>query len=173
MVGFHCNGHSIFCVIYWIGTVAKIPQFFFLTHYKQVARIFSVFRLVCSILITEKPSLNRNKKLTCENCGNQTTKKNMGRHEKRGSLRTLYCGKCPYFSTTSRAHLSSHDAKNHWTTKSKINHKCHSSDKNFPRFCSLHLNRPTLHGEKKDIRQKALTLNIYSEMWTTKAWEKS
>ena len=47
------------------------------------------------------PPLNGYEKVTCENCGTQTTKLKLARHKKTCSVRTLYCTQCPYFSTTS------------------------------------------------------------------------
>ena len=40
-------------------------------------------------LITEKPCLNRNEKITCENCGTETTKWIIARHKKRCSVVTI------------------------------------------------------------------------------------
>ena len=58
-------------------------------------------------------SLNRNEKATCENCGTQTTKPNLARHNKRCSVGTLYWTQCPNFSTQSQNHLNYHTAKKH------------------------------------------------------------
>ena len=59
------------------------------------------------------PSLNRNEKVTCENCGVQNTKYNLARHKKSCSGGTLYCSKCPNFSTKSRDEINYHTAKQH------------------------------------------------------------
>ena len=59
------------------------------------------------------PSLNRNEKVTCENCGIQITKPNLARHKKRCSGGTLYCTHCPNFSTLSLDDLNNHIAKQH------------------------------------------------------------
>ena len=44
---------------------------------------------------TQMPSLNRYEKVTCENCGTQTTKLNLARHRKRCSAGTLHCSNVP------------------------------------------------------------------------------
>ena len=59
------------------------------------------------------PSLNRNEKVTCENFGAQITKYHLARHKKRCSAGTLYCSKCPNFSTLSQDDLNYHIAKQH------------------------------------------------------------
>ena len=59
------------------------------------------------------PSLNRNEKITCENCGVQITKLNLARHKKSCSAGTLYCTQCPNFSTKSRDDLNYHIATQH------------------------------------------------------------
>ena len=57
------------------------------------------------------PALDRNVKVTCENCGVQITKLNLARHMKSCSAGTLYCSKCPNFLTKSRDDLNYHIAK--------------------------------------------------------------
>ena len=59
------------------------------------------------------PALDRNVKVTCENCGVQVTKLNLSRHKKRCSVGTLYCTQCPNFSTLSQHDLNYHIAKQH------------------------------------------------------------
>ena len=48
------------------------------------------FRSICLTLFSQMPSLNRYEKVTCENCGTQTTKLNLARHNKSCSAGTLY-----------------------------------------------------------------------------------
>ena len=59
------------------------------------------------------PFLNRNEKVTCENCGVQITKYHLARLKKSCSAGTLYCSKCPNFSTKSTDDLIYHIAKQH------------------------------------------------------------
>ena len=70
------------------------------------------------------PSLNRNEKVTCENCGTQTTKHNLARHRKSCSAGTLFCTQCPNFSTKSQNDLNYHIAKKHSTPKPEVTFKC-------------------------------------------------
>ena len=53
------------------------------------------FRLFFQTTIFEMPSLIRNEKVTCENCGTQTTRINNVRYKKSCSAGTLYCTHCP------------------------------------------------------------------------------
>ena len=57
------------------------------------------------------PALDRNVKVSCENCGTSVTKKNLARHKKSCSAGTLYCSKCPNFFTKSKDDLIYHIAK--------------------------------------------------------------
>ena len=92
------------------------------------------------------PSLIRKEKITCENCGTQTTRNNIVRHKKRCSAGTLYCTHCPNFSTLSQDDLNYHIAKQHSvagpseTYQSKL---CHAE---FPGFYALRQHRNTQHG---------------------------
>ena len=80
------------------------------------------------------PVLDRNEKITYDNCGTQTTKKNIVRHKTRCSAGTLYCTQCPNFSTTSQADLNYHIAKKHATPRMKNTHKCKNCLKEFSGF---------------------------------------
>ena len=89
---------------------------FHLHCYRQVASIFNhhvYSRLVCQTANFEMPSLIRKEKITCENCGTQTTRNNIVRQKKRCSVGTLYCTQCPNFSTKSKNDLKYHIAKKH------------------------------------------------------------
>ena len=104
------------------------------------------FRLTCQTPNIEMPSLNRNEKLTCENCGTQTTKLNLARHKKRCSVGTLYCTQCPNFSTKSQNDLNYHIAKKHSAPKPDITFKCKLCFQEFPGFDALRQHRNTQHG---------------------------
>ena len=92
------------------------------------------------------PSLNRNEKVTCENCGTQTTRNNIVRHKKRCSVGTLYCTHCPNFSTKSQNDLNHHIAKKHSAPKPDITFKCKLCFQEFPGFYALRQHRNTQHG---------------------------
>ena len=71
------------------------------------------FRLFCQTTIIEMPSLIREEEITCENCGNQSTRNNIVRHRKRCSVGTLYCTQCPNFSTKAQSDPKYLIAKKH------------------------------------------------------------
>ena len=90
--------------------------------------------------------LNRYEKVTCENCGTQTTKLNLVRHKKRCSAGTLHCSQCPNFSRKSQSDLNYHIAKNHSVPKPDITFKCKVCFPEFPGFYDLGQHRNTQHG---------------------------
>ena len=103
-------------------------------------------RLFYQTTIIEMPSLIRKEKVTCENCGNQTTRNNIVRHTKRSSVGTLYCTQCPNFSTKSQNDLNYHIAKKHSAPKPDITFKCKLCYAEFPGFYALRQHRNTQHG---------------------------
>ena len=92
------------------------------------------------------PSLNRNEKITCENCGVQITKPNLARHKKRCSAGTLYCTQCPIFSTLSQDDLNYHIAKQHCAAGPSKAYKCNLCYADFPGFYALRQHKKTQHG---------------------------
>ena len=103
-------------------------------------------RLFCPTPVIEIPSLIRKQKLTCENCGTQTTRNNFVRHKKRRSVGTLYCTQCPTFSTKSQNDLNYHIAKKHSARKPDITFKSKLCYQEFPGFYALRQHRNTQHG---------------------------
>ena len=100
------------------------------------------------------PSLNRNAKVTYENCGTQTTKLKLTRHKKRCSVGTLYCTQCPNFSTKSQSDLNYHIAKKHSAPKRDITFKCKLCFQEFPGFYALRQHRNTQHGKQVGSRTR-------------------
>ena len=94
------------------------------------------------------PSLNRYEKVTCENCGTQTTKLNLARHKKSCSAGTLHCSQCPNFFTKSQNALNYHIAKKHSVPKPDITFKCKLCYAEFPGFYALRQHRNTQHGSQ-------------------------
>ena len=92
------------------------------------------------------PSLNRNEKVTCEKCGVQVTKPNLARQKKICSAGTLYCPKCPNFSTTSKDDLNYHIVNRHSAPKPSITYKCKLCHAEFPGFYALRQHKNTQHG---------------------------
>ena len=91
------------------------------------------------------PSLIR-KKITCENCGTQTTRNNIVRHKKRCPVGTLFCTHCPYFSTECRSDFNYHIAKKHSAPKSDDTFECKLCYQDFPGFYALRQHRSTQLG---------------------------
>ena len=104
------------------------------------------FRRFCQIPIIERPSLNRNEKVICDNCRTQTTKLSLARHKKRCSVGTLYCTQCPNFSRKSQDDLKYHFTKKHRTPKPDVTLKCNFCYQEFPGFHALRQHRNTQHG---------------------------
>ena len=92
------------------------------------------------------PSLNRYEKVTCENCGTQTTKLNLERHKKRCYAGTLYCTQYPSFSTKSQSDMNYHIAKKPRAPKPDVTFKCKLCYQKFPGFYALRQHRNTRHG---------------------------
>ena len=92
------------------------------------------------------PSLKRYEKVTCENCGTQTTKLNLARLKKGCSAGTLYCTQCPNFSTKSQNDLNYHIARKHSAPKPDVTFKCKLCIQEFPGFYALRQHRNTQHG---------------------------
>ena len=123
------------------------------------------FRLLCQTPIIEKPSLSRNKKVTCENCVVQITKLNLARHKKSCSAGTLYCTQCPNFITRSQIDLNSHIAKKHSAPKPDIIFKCKLCYQEFSGFYASRQHRNTEHGVQirsgtKDVDVEHIVENV-------------
>ena len=91
------------------------------------------------------PSLIRKEKLTCENCGTQTTRNNIVRHKKSCSIWTLYCTQCPNFSTKSQNDLNYHFANKRSAPKPDITFKSKFCFQEFPGFYALRQHRNIQH----------------------------
>ena len=92
------------------------------------------------------PTLNRNRKVTCENCGTQTTKLNLASRKKSCSAGTLYCTQCPNFSTKFQNDLIYHIAKKDSAPKLDVTLKSKLCYQEFPGFYALRQHRSTQHG---------------------------
>ena len=94
------------------------------------------------------PSLNRNEKVTCENCGFQFTKPNLARHKKRCSGGTLHCTQRPLFSTLSQDDLNYHIAKQHSAAGASKIYKCNLCHAEFSGLYALRQHKNTQHGKQ-------------------------
>ena len=102
-------------------------------------------RLFCQTSIIKMPSLIQNEKITCQNCGTQTTGNNIVRHKKRCSAGTLFCTQCPKFSTESQDDLNYHIAKKHSGPKTDVTFKCKLCYQEFPGYYALRQHGNTQH----------------------------
>ena len=97
------------------------------------------------------PSLNRYQKVTCENCGTQTTKRNLARLKKGCSAGTLHCSQCPNFSTKVQNDLNYHFAKKHSAPKPDIIFNCKLCYAGFSGIYALRQHRNTQHGPQMEF----------------------
>ena len=98
------------------------------------------------LFITKMPSLNRNEKFTCKNCGVQIKRINLSRHKKRCSVGTLYCTQCPNFSNLSQDDLNYHIAKQHSAAGPSKTYKCRLCSAEFLGFYALRQHKNAQHG---------------------------
>ena len=110
----------------------------------KLLKLLRSFQII--LFITKMPSLNRNEKVTCENCGVQITKYHLARHKKRCSAGTLYCTQCPNFSTLSQDDLIYHIAKQHSAAGASKTYKCKLCYAEFPGFYASREHKNTQHG---------------------------
>ena len=94
------------------------------------------------------PSLNRYEKVTCENCGTQTTKLNHARHKKKCSVGTLYCTQRSNFTTKLQNDLNYLFVKKHSARKPDITFMCKLCCAEFPGFYALRHHRNNQHGSQ-------------------------
>ena len=91
------------------------------------------------------PSLNRIKNVTRENCGTQTTKPSLARHEKICCAGKLCCTHCPNFSTKSQIDLNYHFAEKHRALKPDLTFTCKLCYREFAGFYSFRQDKSTQH----------------------------
>ena len=108
------------------------------------------------------PALDRNVRVTCENCGTSVTKINLSRHKSRCSGGTLYCPKCPNFSTKSRDDLNCHIAKQYSAAAPSITYKCKLCHADFPGFFALLQHKNIQHNMEHKLGSERAIL-----MWRT------
>ena len=92
------------------------------------------------------PVLDRNVQVTSGNCGTSVTKKHLSPHKKTCSAGTLYCSKCPNFSTKSRDDLNYHIAKQDSAAGPSKAYKCKLCHAEFPGFYALRQHKITQYG---------------------------
>ena len=134
---------GIFWNFFVIGDYNIKKLAIFLLHcYNQVAKIVTLnFRLFC--FLQKLPALDRNVKITCENCGTSVTKKHLARHKKSCSGGTLYSTQYPNFFSKSREDLNYHFAKQHSAAGPSKAYKCKLCHAEFPGFYALRQHKIT------------------------------
>ena len=106
------------------------------------------------------PALDRNVKVTCENCGTSVSKYNLSRHKKRCSAGTLYCTQCPNFSTLSQDDLNYHIAKQHSVAGPSKTYKGKLCYAEFPGFYALLQYKNTQHGTQIGLEASNIDVEI-------------
>ena len=91
-------------------------------------------------------SLNRNEKVTCDNCVTQTRKLNLASHKKRCPAGKLCCIQYPNFSTESPDDLHFQIAKKHSAPKNDVTFQCKICYQQFWGFYVLRQHKHTQHG---------------------------
>ena len=109
------------------------------------------------------PSLIQKEKITCENCGIQTTINNIVRHKKRCSVGTLYCTQCLNFSAKSQSDLNYHIGKKNSTPNFDVSFKCKHCYLDFPGFYGLRQHRNTKHGMQIGSRTRDVVVEHIME----------
>ena len=89
------------------------------------------------------PSLNRNEKVQCGDCGNIYV-----RHPKSCQAGIISCPDCKYF-TYNKQERNYHVAKKHAPSTSKQSTVCSSCEQEFPSYYSLQQHRRKEHGAKQ------------------------
>ena len=101
------------------------------------------------------PLLNRMEKVTCDNCGTQTTTLNLAPHKKRCSVGTLYGNQCPSLSTKSQSDLNYHIAKKHSAQNMMPPSSVYFVIKSFQDF-TLFVNIETLNTECRSDQEQEM-----------------
>ena len=90
--------------------------------------------------------INRNEKVTCENCLTQTIQQKIVRHKTRCSTRTLYCTQCHNLSSNSHAVFNFNFAEERSARRPDVSVKCKHFNHDFSGFRALQQHKNTQHG---------------------------
>ena len=91
------------------------------------------------------PSLNRNDKIMCENCGIEATRINLDRYKKRCSVRLLCCPNCLNFLNKPRIDRNFRFAKKQSVPKPDVTFKWKLCYELFPGFYALRQHKNSQH----------------------------
>ena len=92
------------------------------------------------------PSLNKNEKVKCEDCGKEYRRDNAARHRKSCVRGVISCPECNY-CTYNQQEMNFHTSKKHVKSNPKST-KCVSCEKEFASYYSLQQHRKKDHGMK-------------------------
>ena len=101
------------------------------------------------------PSLDRNLPVKCTKCNKMVVKKNMARHKQSCDSGTLFCPKCPHFSTKKKEDMNYHIAKHHAPKDTKLSTMCTVCLEEFPSFYSLQQHKRRKHGTSTKVGTKS------------------
>ena len=129
--------------------------YIFLQIYLLAFRYLQFFRYNSICLLSDRdllqfllkmPALDRNAKVACPNCGTKVSKQNLSVHKKSCYVGTLFCSKCPNFSTKSQNDFNYHIAKKHGATKPAVAHIRMICKDKFIGFYPLRQHKSQVHG---------------------------
>ena len=162
---FSVNGKKLLKIVsykFFVNMSFELLQ----SKYFNFLRSFQIIVFLTNF--TQKPFSNRYEKVKCDNCSTQTTKLNLGPHQKSCSAETLYCSQCPNFPTKSQNDLNYRIAKKHSAPKPDINFKCKLCHKNFQPFM-LYGNTKTLNMESRSDQEQEMRMwRTLWDIWTIK-----
>ena len=125
--GFSVNGNNVLsnnCYKFFT------TNFLALLH-SSCYNFYVKFRLNCVVPFTNMTGLNCNERRAYENCGTQTTKRNIVRQKTSCSAGSPIIPACTKLLTNIRAEINHHIAKKHSKATARVVHKCKLSDKDF------------------------------------------
>ena len=79
------------------------------------------------------PSLNRNEKVQCGDCGNMYVRQHAARHRKSCQAGIISCPDCKYFNYN-KQEMNYHVAKKHAPSTSKQSMVCSPCEQEFPSY---------------------------------------
>ena len=138
MVGLSIYGLSVHGINKLTDTCYIFLTINFLTvPHSSCYNFYVIFRLKCYILFTDIPGLNHHEKVSCENCGKETTKSNIVRHKTKCSAGSVTCPSGTKLLTKSKAELNYHIVSKHSKATVRVVHKGKIFNKDFHCFYLL------------------------------------
>ena len=155
----------LYMVIKSWATLATYSSKLILLHcYSQVAPILCQFQINLLNSLSDLPSLNRNEKVTCENCDTQITKLYLARHKKGCSAGTLFCSEGPNFFTNTQKDLKYHIAKKHSKATASFIGECKICDKIIHSFYYLRKHKRKEHGAQRGSFAQTVVIQLLGDV---------